>query len=307
MGFFCPLKIRSDLKPMNILHAMQRTTIYLDMTVVLRTAYMLTISLLTACATRLDPSPVVDRSSVLNMSAVTIQSTVLPDPLPLNYYRVKLGDTLYRIALKNGQNYRDIAVWNNLSNPHQITVNQLLRIAPPDATNIAASTTPPSVSISPVMKSSVQNTLSFYDPASIGTTVPPKFATHDTNATMMNNVTFAWPVHGPILNAFDGSKNKGINIGGVSGNTVQAAGNGRVVYVGNGLRGYGHLIIIKHNATYLTAYAHNSALMVKEGDIVIKGQKIAEMGNTDSNRVMLHFEVRRDGKPVDPLKYLPPR
>ncbi|MHA7164638.1 peptidoglycan DD-metalloendopeptidase family protein, partial [Burkholderia pseudomallei] len=114
-------------------------------------------------------------------------------------------------------------------------------------------------------------------------------------------------VRGALLNTFDDSKNKGINIGGPAGEAVKAAADGRVVYAGNGLRGYGNLIIIKHDATYLTAYAHNRALMVKEGDAVTKGQKIAEMGNSDSDRVMLHFEVRRQGKPVDPLKYLPPQ
>lgn len=110
-----------------------------------------------------------------------------------------------------------------------------------------------------------------------------------------------------MLNNFDDAKNKGVNIGGTAGETVKAAADGRVVYAGNGLRGYGNLIIIKHDATYLTAYAHNRALMVKEGDAVSKGQKIAEMGNSDADRVMLHFEVRRQGKPVDPLKYLPPQ
>jgi lipoprotein NlpD len=121
------------------------------------------------------------------------------------------------------------------------------------------------------------------------------------------NVNFSWPVRGPVLNAFDDSTNKGLNIGGSVGEAVKAAAAGRVVYAGNGLRGYGNLIIIKHNATYLTAYAHNRTLMVKEGDAVTKGQEIAQMGNTDSDRVMLHFEIRRQGKPVDPMKYLPPQ
>jgi lipoprotein NlpD len=118
---------------------------------------------------------------------------------------------------------------------------------------------------------------------------------------------FIWPARGPILGTFDDNKNKGLNIGGAAGDAVIASADGRVVYSGNGLRGYGNLIIIKHDATFLTAYAHNRALMVKEGDAVTKGQKIAEMGNSDSDRVMLHFEVRRQGKPVDPLKYLPPQ
>ncbi|WP_410199711.1 murein hydrolase activator EnvC family protein, partial [Burkholderia cenocepacia] len=138
---------------------------------------------------------------------------------------------------------------------------------------------------------------------------PPAAATgsSDTAAAPSGPVTFAWPARGPVLNGFDDAKNKGVNIGGTAGEAVKAAADGRVVYSGNGLRGYGNLIIIKHDATYLTAYAHNRALMVKEGDAVTKGQKIAEMGNSDADRVMLHFEVRRQGKPVDPLKYLPPQ
>jgi lipoprotein NlpD len=122
------------------------------------------------------------------------------------------------------------------------------------------------------------------------------------------NIAFAWPVRGAILAGFDDANNKkGIDIAGTAGEPIRAAAAGRVVYAGNGLRGYGNLIIIKHNAMYLTAYAHNRSLMVKEGDSVTKGQTIAEMGNSDADRVMLHFEVRRQGKPVDPMKYLPPQ
>ncbi|MCD4556128.1 murein hydrolase activator EnvC family protein, partial [Burkholderia pseudomallei] len=144
--------------------------------------------------------------------------------------------------------------------------------------------------------------------ASAAPSAPAASASSEPSAPAANgNVSFAWPVRGALLNTFDDSKNKGINIGGPAGEAVKAAADGRVVYAGNGLRGYGNLIIIKHDATYLTAYAHNRALMVKEGDAVTKGQKIAEMGNSDSDRVMLHFEVRRQGKPVDPLKYLPPQ
>ncbi|WP_175111429.1 murein hydrolase activator EnvC family protein, partial [Paraburkholderia solisilvae] len=145
-------------------------------------------------------------------------------------------------------------------------------------------------------------------PGATAATIPPQPPAASSDAAAgPSAVTFAWPVRGPLLNTFDDSKNKGLNIGGSLGEPVKASADGRVVYAGNGLRGYGNLIIIKHDATYLTAYAHNSALMVKEGDAVTKGQKIAEMGNSDSDRVMLHFEVRRQGKPVDPMKYLPPQ
>ncbi|MFZ9183098.1 MAG: peptidoglycan DD-metalloendopeptidase family protein, partial [Hylemonella sp.] len=115
------------------------------------------------------------------------------------------------------------------------------------------------------------------------------------------------PVSGPLLAGFDEVKNKGLDLGGAAGDPVLAAADGRVVYAGAGLRGYGNLVIVKHNNTYLTAYAHNQALLVKEDQTVRKGQKIAEMGSSDTDRVKLHFEVRRQGKPVDPVKFLPSR
>jgi lipoprotein NlpD len=116
-----------------------------------------------------------------------------------------------------------------------------------------------------------------------------------------------WPAQGPVSSSFDDSKNKGIDISGKTGDPVLAAADGKVVYSGAGLRGYGNLIIVKHSNTYLTAYAHNQALLVREDQSVKKGQKIAEMGNSDSEQVKLHFELRRLGKPVDPVKYLPSR
>ena len=146
--------------------------------------------------------------------------------------------------------------------------------------------------------------------ASAATTIPPQPAAPSSSsvpAPAAGAISFALPVKGPVIASFNDSTNKGINISGAAGDPVRAAADGRVVYAGNGLRGYGNLIIIKHDATYLTAYAHNRALMVKEGDSVTRGQKIAEMGSTDAPRVMLHFEVRQQGKPVDPMKYLPPQ
>jgi len=122
-----------------------------------------------------------------------------------------------------------------------------------------------------------------------------------------DEINWIWPSGGPVLVGFDEVKNKGLDLGGKVGDPVLAAADGRVVYVGAGLRGYGNLIILKHNNTYLTAYAHNQTLLVKEDQSVRQGQKIAEMGNSDADRVKLHFEVRRQGKPVDPTKHLPPR
>jgi lipoprotein NlpD len=309
-----------------MLRAMQRTRLNAPMTVTQRSVCVLALSLLmTACASRLDQAPVVDRSGGGTLSTQAAQPAVPLGPPPPGYYRVKPGDTLYRIALENGQNYRDISAWNNLTNPNQIEVDQLLRVVPPGA-NTAALT--PGVSTAPIGGSaSVQSApLGSTAPATgatAGVAAPPLYgsaannassappanpgAASDSNTGASGNVAFAWPVRGPLLGTFNDSTNKGVNIGGAAGDPVKASADGRVVYAGNGLRGYGNLIIIKHDATYLTAYAHNRSLMVKEGDAVTKGQKIAEMGNSDSDRVMLHFEVRRQGKPVDPLKYLPPQ
>jgi lipoprotein NlpD len=134
------------------------------------------------------------------------------------------------------------------------------------------------------------------------TSVP---ATSGATADAAEDVlSFQWPVRGNVIAGFDESKNKGIDIGGKAGDPVVAAADGRVVYAGAGLRGYGNLIILKHNNTYLTAYAHNQTLLVKEDQVIKRGQKIAEMGSSDTDQVKLHFEVRRQGKPVDPVKYL---
>ncbi len=303
---------------MSMLRAMQRKRLNIDLTTAQRSASVIALCLLTACATRLDNAPVVDRTSASGMAGA--QPPVPLGPPPPGYYRVKPGDTLYRIALENGQNYRDIATWNNLANPNQIEVDQLLRVVPPGAGNAAAYT--PGVVTAPVPGYASAGAQPGAQPGAamppmIGSganatsapsaSVPPQASGSDMSAAPAGNISLAWPVRGPLLNGFDDTRNKGVNIGGAPGDPVKAAGDGRVVYAGNGLRGYGNLIIIKHDATFLTAYAHNRALMVKEGDAVTKGQKIAEMGNTDSDRVMLHFEVRRQGKPVDPLKYLPPQ
>jgi lipoprotein NlpD len=231
-----------------------------------------------------------------------VQPALPLEPPPPGYYRVKPGDTLLRIAIENGQNDRDLVTWNNLANPNQIEINQLLRIAPA-GTNGTAST--PGASTTPIAGSGVQSKP--LGSAEGVAPAPSQTSTREVAGATSSGIALAWPVHGPLLSGFDDTNNKGIDIGGAAGDPIRAAAGGRVVYAGNGLRGYGNLLIVKDDATFLTAYAHNRALMVREGDTVTKGQKIAEMGNTDSDHVMLHFELRRDGKPVDPLKYLPPQ
>jgi lipoprotein NlpD len=132
---------------------------------------------------------------------------------------------------------------------------------------------------------------------------PAASVAHDAD----DDVNWGWPASGPVLAGFEEGKVKGLSIGGKAGDPVLAAADGRVVYAGSGLRGYGNLVILKHNATYLTAYAHNQSLLVKEDQSVRRGQKIAEMGSTDTDVVKLHFEIRKQGKPIDPAKLLPPR
>ncbi|MDE2612589.1 MAG: peptidoglycan DD-metalloendopeptidase family protein [Burkholderiales bacterium] len=225
------------------------------------------------------------------------------------YYTVKPGDTLIRIGLESGQNWRDIARWNSLESPYTIEVGQVVRVVPP----APVATTQP---VAPGGARGEPRTTAAAPAASAGSAnAATAAATAATVAAASpaaprdpdDDVNWAWPAAGPVLTPFDDAKNKGLAIGGKAGDPVYAAADGRVVYAGSGLRGYGNLIIIKHNNTYLTAYAHNQALLVKEDQVVRRGQKIAEMGSSDSDRVQLHFEIRRQGKPIDPTKLLPPR
>lgn len=308
-----------------------------------------------------------------------------PDDDRPDSYKVKAGDTLYSIALNYGQDYRDIAAWNQLDDPGVIKVDQVLRLTPPaepvpvrsatpaPAPAAAGATekpapTPPvadagarhgpkavklpysaeavrkigaAAEAAPAEKtearsdSKTEKQAKADKPASKTekenkvdgkaadkdkptkekerdsgksadaprTPAPVEPAPGNSSAGEEDVANWGWPAQGKVINRFTDS-NKGIDIGGKTGQPVQASAKGRVVYSGAGLRGYGKLIIIKHNKTYLTAYAHNSQLLVKEGQVVTKGQKIAEMGNSDADQVKLHFEIRRFGKPVDPQKYL---
>jgi len=223
------------------------------------------------------------------------------------YYTVKPGDTLIRIGLDHGQVSRDIARWSSLDNPNRIEVGQVLRVVPPTTASEAsgAATKPVTLaSVTPVASAPAASAAKQAAPAPSSASSTPAPA---PAATAEDEIAWIWPTNGTVLAGFDEVKNKGLDIGGTVGDPVLAAADGRVVYVGAGLRGYGNLIILKHNNTYLTAYAHNQTLLIKEDQSVRKGQKIAEMGSSDADRVKLHFEVRRQGKPVDPAKYLPAR
>ncbi|MBE2264448.1 MAG: peptidoglycan DD-metalloendopeptidase family protein [Burkholderiaceae bacterium] len=266
-------------------------------------------------------APVEDRGASSARPAASAASSTTPDPKTLpgaenagkpGYYTVKRGDTLMRIAMDAGQAWRDVARWNNLDNVNLIEVGQVLRIAPPVAAAPAAvAAAPGAVVAKPIASSSVTAVaVAPGQTASAPVAAPaPAAAAASANpaAGGEDELVFIWPANGTLIAGFDEAKNKGLDIGGNAGDPVYAAADGRVVYAGAGLRGYGNLLIIKHNNTYLTAYAHNQSLLVKEDEAVRKGQKIAVMGNSDADRVKLHFEVRRQGKPVDPAKYLPAR
>jgi lipoprotein NlpD len=283
-----------------------------------RAGYGLLLALLSAmvlsgCANKNRPAPVEDRSPNAARAPAKMVASADNAGKP-GFYSVKSGDTLIRIGMDNGQSWRDIARWNNIENPNLIETGQVLRVTPPEETGVVVR---PVSSTNVVTSPAPANTASATAPASNTATVrPPASAANPSNASTPTNnlantdsaeetVSFQWPTRGNVLAGFDEVKNKGIDIAGKAGDPVLAAADGKVVYAGSGLRGYGNLVILKHNNTYLTAYAHNQSLLVKEDQAIKRGQKIAEMGNSDADQVKLHFEIRRQGKPVDPAKYLP--
>jgi len=221
-------------------------------------------------------------------ASVTDRTSSAGEPAPAGYYRVKKGDTLARIALDHGQAWRDVAQWNSAANPsfnpNVLEVGDLILIKAPAGSKAAKT---------PEKKSAVEK----------ADTSPSSSEPVKSEVVAESGIRLSWPAKGKVSAEFSES-NKGIDIAGKVGEPVLSASDGKVVYAGNSLRGYGNLIIVKYDNTYLTAYAHNSKLLVKEGDTVRKGQKIAEMGDTDTNAPKLHFELRVNGKPVNPMPYL---
>ncbi|MEG0885729.1 MAG: peptidoglycan DD-metalloendopeptidase family protein, partial [Janthinobacterium sp.] len=241
-------------------------------------------------------------------------------------------------ALEHGQNYRDLVAWNDLSNPNDIKVDQVLRVLPPNGDTGGAQTSaivmPPATEIKPAApavpkKSGPRGEKRAYSDATLaelradggGTDAKPApapaaavaaapaaaAAAPAASAPGDEKISWMWPSEGKVIGTFDEGKNKGVDIAGKAGQQVVAAGAGKVMYAGSGIRGYGNLVIVKHSNSLLSAYAHNRSILVKEGQNVNKGQAIAEMGDSDADRVKLHFEIRQQGKPVDPSKFLPNR
>lgn len=287
--------------------------------------------LLGGCASK-SPAPVVERGGQ--------PGVVSAAPLAgKEFYTVKKGDTLYSIALDHGLDYKELAAWNNIDNLNRILIGQSLRVrAPGAAVGSDVAVARPIVTGQSIEKRSLdgntdtlkrepkagkepysdqalaqaqtQGQQKQAEPAAPVAAKPeakPEVKPAEAAAVGGDEFVWIWPANGKTVGAFSEGASKGVDIAGKAGDPVVSAGDGKVVYSGTGLRGYGKLVIVKHNNTYLSAYAHNQNVLVKEGQSVTKGQKIAEMGSTDADQVKLHFEVRRQGKPVDPLKYLPQR
>jgi len=240
------------------------------------------------------------------------RSSVTREPAP-DSYRVKRGDTLYSISFRYGLDYREVARWNRIDSRYFIYPGQVIKLKPASSQRQpsagGAKSTPSASSSSSSSAPPRQATPS--PPKSASTPVVRRTSTRQSTSTVSSGgsgpVRWQWPHKGRIISRFGGGNpaNKGLDIAGKKGEPVKAAASGEVVYAGNGLLGYGNLVILNHNQRYLSAYAHNSRIFVREGDKVKAGEKIAEIGSTGATRTMLHFEIRRDGNPVDPLRYLP--
>lgn len=295
-----------------------------------------TVALLGACASH-EPAPVEERGAPAAAAKSGAAASSAPAADRAGFYTVKKGDTLYSIALDHGQDYKDVAAWNYLENPNLIKIGQQLRVVPPESAAPVAvakpvtSSGPVEIRTAPAAASA--NTENYKrepkggklpwseealakarqgegaKPAEAKPTVAEKPADKpgEKPAVAGDEVDWMWPASGKLMASYSEAGNKGLDIAGKVGDPVVAAAGGMVSYAGAGLRGYGNLVVLRHNANLLSVYAHNSKLLVKEKDTVTKGQKIAEIGSSDADSPRLHFEIRRQGKPADPQKFLPPR
>ncbi|WP_426417367.1 peptidoglycan DD-metalloendopeptidase family protein [Aestuariirhabdus sp. LZHN29] len=242
------------------------------------------ILLLSGCASDAPYAPVSDRTK--------------PPEVTWGYHLVRPGETLYSIAWRYGRDFQELANANNIRAPYTIYPKQKLSLYTPGTRSVRKSSSSKPKASPPKRKVSVRPK------------VAPQSTVSKSSAVKSSGpVKWRWPSRGKVIQYYStaGKLNKGIDIGGKLGEPVNSAAPGRVVYAGSGLLGYGRLVIVKHNSTYLSAYAHNSKVLVKEGDSVTVGQKIAEIGSSGTNREKLHFEIRKNGKPVNPLQYLPKR
>ena len=298
-----------------------------------RLIWLIALSL-AGCAST-GPAPVEDLNPTPRRPPPAAQSAPPPRAtVPTGVYRVQRGDTLYSIAFRNGVDFRDLAAWNDIPAPYTIYPGRELRLSagsatrrkpvaqssppvrPASATPAPAKPAAPASSVpapfEPVAATPVSPTPDA--PPSASTPVAPNpptpaTPTAPTPGAANGDIAWRWPADGQVVGGYvaGDQMRQGVDIAGSSGAPVRAAADGTVVYSGNGLIGYGELIIIKHNAAFLSAYGHNRKRLVQEGDRVKSGQTIAEMGSTSANRDELHFEIRKNGKPANPLEYLPRR
>lgn len=284
-------------------------------------------------------APIEDKSAAPrgapSTATVTEVPAVSPAALPAQReasngtYVVQRGDTLYSIAVAFSQDFRDIARWNGLDDPTKLSVGQALRVSPPQGEPgtggvvVGVIATPPSstaearpleampapASAAPLPPSAPSAAVSPAMPANGGGEATAGARANEPAAAAVNRsgLLWQWPARGRVVDAYNETRNKGIDIAGADGEPVLAAGDGEIVYSGNGLRQYGNLVIVKHNDDFISAYAYNRVIVVKRGDAVRRGQRIAELGKSSDGQPRLHFEIRYRGKPVDPIKYLPPR
>ena len=303
-------------------------------------AAALLVSFLVAGCVARRPAPVSERTPPPAASPAPPAAAVRPPAPPRERpatYIVKKGDTLFSIALDHGADYKDLAAWNNIEHD-RIRIGQELRLlAPPvGVTTAPLKSAPPRVEARPLgaagslaaavppvpappggnVKTEPLAVHVPYSDQAYGQlasvkpqpAIEPRPPARSEAERGEDDLDWIWPASGRVISGFnEGASLKGIAIAGKLGQPVLASAPGRVIFSGTGIRGFGKLIVIKHNNTFLSVYAHNHTLLVKEGQTVSKGQKIAEMGNSDADQVKLHFEIRRFGKPVDPGKLLPER
>jgi len=259
---------------------------------------MLAVCMLAAgCASQHQAAPVVDRTgrSTQPPAPVAKETALTPRTLGEGEYEVKKGDTLYSIALEHGVDYRELAQWNSLEDPAKIRIGQVLRTKPEEGRGAQVS----KVAISRPLEWRPLDAPAAAKPAAVPPKAPP------VPATDGDVLKFVWPAKGKVIAAFEQTRGKGVDIDGRVGDPIVASAKGKVTYVGSGIRGLGKLLIIQHSDEYLTVYAHTSQILVKEQQVVERGQKIAEVGTSDAERPMLHFQIRKLGRPLDPKQYLP--
>ena len=287
-----------------------------------RVAVVVVVLVLGACVSQ-KPAPVVDRSGPAAASRGAPPPAAPTREAKDGVYAVQRGDTLYSIALAFGVDVRELARWNEMPDASVLRVGQLLRVVPPAEPEVATVTpiTPGgSTEVRPLPAPGAVTAPTPLPPAAVPETAPPERpevavapptapspAPSAAAPSTAPSTQWLWPSAGKVIDSFDAPRNKGVDISGTEGEPVKAAADGEVVHVGSALRGYGNLVIIRHPGDYVTAYGHNRKVLVQQGQQVKRGQQIAELGRSDADRPKLHFEIRHQGKPLDPVKYLPPR